>query len=250
MAIKYLDNEAEEAFEVGDKQFYRYYSLESAKLSLKSNSLWFSNPTEWDDPFEKLFIEAKYQHNGITKDFPLKNRLFCICITDEDNSLASWDAYSNNQTAIRFQLSSKELLQLLEAQSIYEVYIGKVRYRGTREIDGKNGPSDFDLNDLFNISLSEKHKISLLLLKRYAYRYEREFRIILVRKNQIKNLKGIKLTFDRNMVHELITEVKIGPSTKATEVEGLRNIFKSYGIKKVYKSRLKDPLEPRYYKLI
>lgn len=249
MAIIYLDNQAEEALEVGDKRFFRYYSLGNAQKSISNSNFWFSNPSEWEDPFEKLFIEAKYKYNGQNYDFPFKNQLFCFCITEEDNSLASWKAYSDDQITIRFQINTKEFVSLLELQTDFQVYIGKVRYLATKQINGKTGPVNFDLKNLFNNELPYKNKLDLLLLKRYAFRYEKEYRIILVSKSITERKKGIVVPYNPNLIHELISEIKIGPSKDVQLVQNLKNQFKSLGVKKVSQSKLISPFEPREYKL-
>ena len=249
MAIFYLDDHSEAALEIGDKRFYRYYSLKNAELSLSNYSFWFSNPTKWEDPFEKLFIDAKYVRNGKYLDFPLKDKLYCLCITNEDNSLASWKAYSDNQIAIRFEINSKEFINLLDSQHKYDIYIGKVQYKATKKINGKNGPLGYELRDLFDINIPIENKLRLLLLKRYAFRYENEYRVIIVSKSKGCNLDGINISFSKNIVQNLIPEIKIGPSTDFNMVQELKDKFRSFGIIKVSQSKLNSPFKPREYKL-
>jgi len=48
----------------------------------------------------------------------------------------------------------------------------------------RRGPVDFDLKDLLNKNKLDKYKFLLLLLKRYAFKYEKEFRIMLIPKKK------------------------------------------------------------------
>ena len=50
-------NLSQEEF-LSKKLLFKYMPLEQALLTLEGKYLWFANPTTWNDPFEKRFIEA------------------------------------------------------------------------------------------------------------------------------------------------------------------------------------------------
>lgn len=74
MKIKFLNITKEEF--LSTQLLHRYMPLEYALKMLNNKQLWFSNPITWKDPFEKRFIEARYNDNGKETDFLWKIKSF------------------------------------------------------------------------------------------------------------------------------------------------------------------------------
>ena len=256
MNVTFLNDEAKEAFTKNKNPLYRYGSLENALITINVRSIWFSDPRQWTDPFEKLFINASYFYNGNKQEFPFKDRLFCMCVTPVENSDATWSAYSTNQTAVRLQINPTSLIELLNNQSEYDVYIGKMDYeKSTKDIRRDAGPIGYDLNDLFDKSVDDKEKLKILLLKRPAYEYEQEFRIILISKSNLPTECGVNIKLPKLksqlpksnkakpfLIKEFIPEITIGPSENKAFKSALTKILKGLVDSKISNSNLKSTL--------
>ena len=46
------------------KRLYKHLPLECALKVLENKSLWFTNPKEYEDPFESRFLNATYLKSG------------------------------------------------------------------------------------------------------------------------------------------------------------------------------------------
>ena len=96
------------------KNLYKYMPLENSLASLEDKYIWFANPTTWNDPFEKRFIEAKYIVGTDEIDYPLKDQIYCTYLTEKSTSEAHWNIYSRSEIGISFTFLRDELLTQLE----------------------------------------------------------------------------------------------------------------------------------------
>lgn len=236
MAIQFV-NTTESEF-LGRKFLYKYMPLESALSTIKDQYMWFANPAVWKDPFEKRFIEAKYKIGVQEKDFPLNGRVFCSCMTQTQTSEAHWNTYSNGQIGISFKIKREKLLEVLNSLPDCDICIGTVSYLKTNEI--KKRLSEIDCLQTitpFNINNREL-QIKLLLLKRIAFQYENEIRILIVKGKKTLE-KGIKIPLGKIPPNELIDRLTIDPSVGTHTEKMLKELFKkTYKFNKVYKSQL------------
>jgi len=164
--------------------------LEFALGAINEKYIWLCNPALWKDPFERRFIEAKYLVNGKEVDFPLKGQIFCTCLTQTITSEAHWNNYPNGQIGISFKINRKKLLQALDVYSSdYEIYVGRVEYIKSSEL--KKKLSDIDhINKIHPFRISNRMlQIKMLLLKRIAFQYEDEIRILAVKKYKTKKVE-------------------------------------------------------------
>ncbi len=220
------------------KILYKYMPLEFALGILKEKYLWLCNPVIWKDPFEKRFIESKYLINGKETEFPLKGKVFCLCMTQTATSEAHWNNYSNGQTGISFKYKRERLLEVLEKHTAgYDIYIGKVDYLRISELKKKLSQIEL-INAIQPFGLNNRQlQIQLLLLKRVAFRYEDEIRILAVKKHKTRE-SGIRLPYTLDS-HKLIDTITIDPGVGTNTTGMLKKLFKEeYGFKKVYKSQL------------
>lgn len=221
MSIVFL-NISKEEFLANKKPLHKHMSLENALNVLNLRSIWFANPTIWKDPFEKQFVTAKYIKDKIEYDFPWKERVFCACFTETATSEAFWVPYSQQQIGIEFKINRKELINQLEKHShVYDIYVGKVEYMMTKSITG----SIYSIPFTKPLPTKESNLwwARLLLLKRNAYKYEDEVRIILVKKQStVKD--GIPLKFDCSPT-TLIESVVLDPNIGKFTEQLLKDIF-------------------------
>lgn len=207
----------------------KFIPLERALNLLNTRKLWFANPREWSDPFERRFIDATYA--GGTK-FAWKDRVYCSCFTNNATSEASWNAYSKGDICIKFVIDRQELLNVLNnylaANPHNQVYFDKVEYMQARSITKPllKIPFRTHLTACAKVT-SMEFKERLLLLKRKAFEYEDEYRAIIVKPKASKS-KGILV--DIPNMHTLIKKVMIGPSVGDDTFSMLKKFFlNTYG---------------------
>lgn len=236
MSVKFIN--ISEAEFLSKKLLYKYMPLEFALGSIKERYLWLCNPTIWKDPFEKRFIDAKYIEGSKEKPYPIKGQLFCMCMTQTPTSEAHWNTYSNGQIGISLKIKREQLLNILENHTAdYDIYIGKVNYLKTSDIKKKLSEIE-TVNNIRPLNISNrKLQIQLLLLKRIAFKYENEIRILAVKKHKTKE-NGIKLSYYTNP-NELIDTITIDPNVGSNVESALKKLFKEeYKFKRVFKSQL------------
>lgn len=207
----------------------KFMPLERALNLLNTRKLWFANPREWSDPFERRFIDATYA--GGTK-FAWKDRVYCSCFTNNATSEASWNAYSKGDICIKFVIDRQELLNVLNnylaANPHNQVYFDKVEYMQARSITKPLLKIPFRTHLTAGAKVtSMEFKERLLLLKRKAFEYEDEYRAIIVKPKASKS-KGILV--DIPNMHTLIKKVMIGPSVGDDTFSMLKKFFlNTYG---------------------
>lgn len=236
MSIEFINIKKSDFFK--KKLIYRYMPLEFALDTINEKYLWMSNPVKWNDPFEKRFIDAKYQYSGNEIDFPLKGQIFCSCMTQTPTSEAHWKNYSNGQIGISLRINRRQLINVLQKHSSdYDIYIGKVDYLKTNDLT-KRISEIAQVNNIQPLTIHDRQlQIRLLLLKRIAFKYEDEIRILVIKKNKTKE-DGIKLNYSIDS-NELINTITIDPQVGKNIEIMLKNLFKAkYAFKNVYKSKL------------
>ena len=231
-------NITEEEF-LAQKYLYKHMPLENALRSLKDEYLWFANPATWKDPFEKRFLDAKYVKGGKEVDFNWKGRVFCICMTQTQTSEAYWNAYSHDNIGIEFKIKREQLLEELSRYNgTYKIFIGRAEYLKTSDIKK-------DLKDIpFNPPVGTKKINSntfaarLFMLKRIAFKYEDEIRVVIV-KNKATKEDGVKFTYkckNTDLIHQIVLDPNLGDSS----TDMLKKVFiNEYGFTPI-KGKLRD----------
>ena len=207
------------------KLLYKHLPLENALRTLKDKSLWFANPMTWKDPFERRFLEAKYMLNGEEKNFTWKGKVFCTCMTQTITSESFWNIYSQGSIGIELRVYREKLLEELSRyDDTYNIFIGKAEYLKTDDIrkDLRKIPFDPPVDADDNIN-TNKFAARLFLLKRIAYKYEDEIRIILVKKNATKE-NGIAINYECEN-NELFQLIVLNPNIGDYTAEMLKSLF-------------------------
>lgn len=211
-------NITEEEF-LKTKLLYKHMPLENALSTLNEKYLWFANPSVWKDPFEKRFLEAKYIRKGKEVAFNWKGRVFCTCLTQTQTSEAHWNAYKHDSIGIEFKFYREKILEILsKVDSSFKVFIGRAEYLRTNDIqkDLRNIPFDPPIGKDVNVN-SDVFASRLFLLKRVAFKYEDEIRIIIVKPSSTKET-GIKIKYDcdnTDLVYQVVLDPTLGENTSA-----------------------------------
>lgn len=211
-------NITEEEF-LKSKVLYKHMSLENALRTLNDKYLWFANPSTWKDPFEKRFLEAKYIKKGKEVDFNWKGKVFCTCLTQTQTSEAYWNVYKQGNIGIEFKIYRKKLLEeLTKYDGTYKIFIGRAEYLKSSDIKKELRSIPFNPAIEADVKLnSDIFASRLFLLKRVAFAYEDEIRIIVVKKNATKE-DGIKIHYDcdnTDLIHQILLDPNLGENTSA-----------------------------------
>lgn len=235
--------------EKANKFINKFMPLERALNLLNNKAFWFANPYTWQDPYEKYFLLAKYKG----KSFAWKKRVFCTCFTENATSEASWNAYANGEVCIQFTFDRALLFNALNQYSIQKrnfiIILDRVEYMQTKNIEKKDLlaiPFDPQLSPGVNMQSNEL-KARLLLLKRKAFEYENEYRVIIV-KEKAKQKVGFNVPVPNLM--SIIKTITIDPHIKDDTFKMLSDIFvNTYGFnaKQVQRSYLYKNTPPKKY---
>lgn len=185
--------------DVGNYLMYKYINMEVALSSIRSGKIKirFQHPSKWKDKYETLFYNADY--SKITNDKLLTPKLYACCFTLKKVCEAAWSMYAKNsgigKNCVQFKISRSkfrdELVKFANANG-FKVYEGLVDYRKQYEIDNLyHKSSEYDNNmkikhlkrlheELFCGDFKIDNYLSLLLLKRDSFSYEKEYRFFLV----------------------------------------------------------------------
>lgn len=173
----------------------KYMDLETAEKCLENGTIRFIEPKSWKDPYEKLFYFANYKKElGWKKNMPT---LLATCITPTTSCEAAWKVYTYGKTegkkglctqfVFDFEALRKELLANIP--SGLKMYEGKVTYRQTSTINKLRTIDSYLFKRFFSSELNIETCLSLMLIKRPAYRYENEIRIFLYTENESHQFK-------------------------------------------------------------
>ena len=179
--------------------------------------------------------EANYYDGNKKRKFLWKNRIFCICMTQTMVSEAPWQIYSSGKIGVQFRINRDVLLQELKnMEKDYNIYIGRVEYMNTDDIMQDLSQIPFSKKPIVPV-YSDTYVAQLLMLKRVAFQYEDEIRIMLVSKDS-KNFqykKGIKMPYQCENT-DLIQRIVLDPSLEKMTFAMVKNLlvnkynFKSY----------------------
>lgn len=225
------------------KRLYKHMPLEYALKTIKDRSIWFSDPREWPDPFERRFLDAKYTKKGKEVNFLWRDKIYCTCLSMTASSEAFWKVYSPDQLCVELRINRRMLLDELSKLTDYTVYIGKAEYMKTEDIrlPLKNIPFDPPCLDEVN---SSGFASRLFMLKRNAFKYEDEMRILLVSRTA-SNKTGVEINYSclpTDLIDQIVIDPRAGDQTALFLKNGLRDYYgfdkTDKGVSRVLKSQL------------
>jgi hypothetical protein len=233
MPITFL-NISKQTFLKKQPFLFRFSTIERTLELLNENVIVFRNPEQWNDPFEKLFITATFRINNNVYSSPLKERIYCTCFTGTNNSEAFWNTYTPNRDGIRIKMNTEVLLKHLESIEGLSVYIGKVNYKFTDQIkfDRWEKEKDAIINGIPNETF-----VKLMLQKRKAFKYEDEYRIILISERKLAD-QDIRIGIERK---GLVSTLLLHPLTGKYTNDVLKKYLKANFSVKVSQSILYQP---------
>lgn len=180
----------------GKTKIYHYLSFQRLANLLKKKENTLVSPLKWEDPFEKWRLKSIAENNK-NIDFNKKS-WFGQCWTTSRKSDAMWKLYTNGTDGFRIRSTVKKLWDSLPKEKNVGYRIAKVSYRPKHEleteIEKRNLETEIEernenIRDDYFCTKDEElngfHYISAaFMIKRYAYEYEKEVRLICYRKNE------------------------------------------------------------------
>ena len=210
-----------------DVVLYRYIPITELWKIFAKKKITLVNPTLWQDPFESPFFNAKLvDKNKKEIPSPFKDRYFAMCFTINDTSESMWNAYaSNGGKIVRIKTTVGKIKQLVafnKKLTQKKFYLGRVVYLNKEDIADllKN-------NFLSKKAISNIHNIDqakTLLIKRYAYSYEKEIRLIFDSINE-KTMKEKPKAIQLNVPKYFISEVLLDPKMSDHESESYKELW-------------------------
>ena len=204
MAVEFINEETEEFFN-HENFLYRIITLDRF-IDFQKDKLVFVSPSRWSDPYEKAFLEAKYQFNGNEYYHPLKttegNKLFAQCWTASKQTEAMWRGFAPNNDGVMIKISANNLINILEevsSRGSYDFHIGKVNYENSQVLYDMKAQVEV-WQDIENNEVNDR-TLSLLLKKRNAFNFENEFRILAINRHETINRSYVSFNFQSILNH-------------------------------------------------
>lgn len=155
-------------------------------IEKEPHQIGFVSPDLWYDPYETKFLNTDYT----MLDGYKQPKIYCFCARmDNLNEEASWKIYKKeNEPLLRLSIRTSDFLLSLDKfarEHTCDLYFSKVDYKLKRkEIDGLYLPSSPYFHDYFD-GFNDKQYVRVMSLKRWAFDYEKEYRIFVIPKDQM-----------------------------------------------------------------
>jgi hypothetical protein len=176
----------------------RFTSIDNMLDMLQKNKLRLSKPEYWEDKNDAIYIEEYRKKRNLKK-------VFACCFTEESETIYHWSATAEKNNMCCIEFDGDELIKLIRRKRGYRA----------RSVDYYTiGQLKKNLIDVRDIPFS----------KRYAYRNEKEFRIIFDSKYYtVEKYLPIKLSIIRKITINQIMNTEIYKMLK-NKIEGTYKI--------------------------
>lgn len=246
MAIKTIKVPTQKTGNSAVPMLYKYMPWDFALSMLKNDCLYFSNPCDWRDRYEKKVLNGKFSiKESKARSYPLKDVIFATCFTSEYSCEAQWKMYlpakpSNNATqnvVVEIAFNRKRLFEALSKMH-KDIYFGKVVYYPQNELQSFIKKC-FATKDAVKALLSTQplaktnviHLLKPLLFKRKAFAYENEWRLFvtaeLLAKNNTLYIPDLKSCID----YIVVDFGKLSPSEGVLKKRQLANVAPGISIR-------------------
>lgn len=240
--------------ENSEKNIFRVIEVSRLFDIFETNTIGLISPKKWQDPYESIFSNSY----GVLKNFKTNDTLlnfkgdtksvFGQCWTLNTESDATWKIYSPYKNKVKIKTKISKLYQIISKinDDWFRSCIGKVKYQSEKTIRKNISKTIKILGEkLGDIDLLT----SFYLVKRKAFAYEREVRLLVDLPSAPENERHYLIDGDEGYEfcsipvkdpHDFIDEIVFDPRMPDSLVRAytsyLKNKFK-YS-KKIYKSKL------------
>lgn len=214
-----------------DTPIYRVFSKDRLFKVFQEKKLVLVRPKKWDDPFENFIMNSTGELvDGTRFRIDSRDRFYGQCWTLQKESDAMWRIYAPKKDGIKVKSTIKKLLtELYNTGGPYKAiscFIGKVEYFKKEKLKEQ-------LQDSISISTlltdpSCRSQASTLLLKRIAFRHEKEVRLIYYSPESCdSDLHPIDVD-----PHDLFDEITIDPRATYGDFRSWKEQLRSLGYRK------------------
>lgn len=182
-------------------------------------------PKMWEDPFENFILQSNVKlSTGQLATLDIRDQLYGQCWTLHSASDAMWRIYSPKGNAVRIRSTVQALAESLGracgSLSYVEAFIGRVKYLPSKRLIQY-------ANDAFQAATIPYSRMfaQTLLVKRPAFKHEREVRLIFLSSNP-DSAKDDLYAYGVDP-HTLIDQMMIDPRLSLTAVNALREEIKA-----------------------
>ena len=222
---------------------YRYMPFSRAMEWFTDKEIIFVNPEVWEDPFEKRFLNGD-DHKA---NYKIK-QLACLCVTTEhgENEAAAWRSFDKDGKNNLVQVTL-DLGVLLKAVDDFSkkcgatVYVKAADYSFTLEQIKSSGKKVFLPNSKV---IGDEDFIKLMCIKRRAFAFEKEMRILIYGDKLPFNGNILKIPYKGKLIRTLKICPKPNPFEFITEDTLKCLIEKVMGKTRIEQSRLYDDPSP------
>ena len=197
---------------------YRYMASEIAYKTLGKRQIWLADPKTWEDPHEEWWCRQLFTHRGHLPG----NQAFGSCWTLRWRDEPFWRLQSragNSLPAVRVRVNARVLADWFRETvrshpTKTKGFVGKVIYCPIDQLGESAG----------RLSRAEEKRVArvgaeALLMKRLAFEFENEVRLLWIDAVRSDSPKGFGLAFDPN---QLFDQIMIGPSKSPAAVKEVR----------------------------
>jgi hypothetical protein len=202
-----------------DTQIYRIIPVNRLYELFDNKENVLPRPPKWEDPFENFILKSPVQiSSGEVGNFAFHDDVYGQCWTLHKASDAMWRIYSPNKDAVRIRTTMEKLANSLSAGlgrwAHVQSFIGKVDYLFKAEL------KKF-AETVFEDGLNPAAIARSLLVKRRAFRHEREIRLIYCERERVKHTDGLyRYAIDP---HTLIEQIMVDPRLPKPKADQLKS---------------------------
>ena len=192
-----------------DQHIYRIMKFDHVLALFQQEQNVLSQMSNWKDKFENFQLHLGGVLNGEAFEYGFKSSFVGQCWTRDSYSEAMWGIYANNprERYLRIRSTPRKLLSGLISQHPLmpqdTCFIGKVGYK--REVDLKAFAQNAG-----TLELTPERFAQSLLLKRRAFRHEKEIRLLYF--GEEKNFDTLGLYRYKVDPHEMVTQIMADPN--------------------------------------
>lgn len=190
-----------------DRHIYRIIPITRLYKLFETRTNVLLNPQKWEDPFENVLLHTIFPRVG----------LFGQCWTRHTASDAMWRIYSPNSCGVRIRTRLRVLVNSLDRSlrgTRALAFIGGVKYLPQKEL------IRFVTHSVSNDKLRDPSQHArTLLVKRLAFRHEREVRLLLANAQDIGDQDRFAYAMNPK---ELVDQIMIDPRLAKEHADRLR----------------------------
>lgn len=175
----------------------RYTNLASLVAILKNKELTLVDPSKWEDKNDAYYLKKYSEKKGFKS-------LYVLCFTNAPETSHHWKVFAPGANGVCIKMNTDKFLTYLE--SIKDIKKSEVEYKLIDDI----------AKERINVD-------RLPFLKRFAFRDELEYRLIIGKENEEKN-NFYNIKFDINIMDKIILSNSLPENLKKPMVELLKGI--------------------------